>query len=99
MNCGAAEARNRGIEIARGKYLCFVDADDYIESGFLRHFYDAFQADDCDFVRRHGTSTLPADIRTCANPLTDLQLLCNNSSNWIRSPEICFCSVGENETG
>ena len=50
-NCGAAEARNRGIEIARGKYLCFVDADDYIEPDFLRHFYDAFQADDCDFVK------------------------------------------------
>ena len=51
VNCGAAEARNRGIEIARGKYLCFVDADDYIETGFLQHFYDAFQADDCDFVK------------------------------------------------
>ena len=51
VNLGAAEARNRGIEIARGKYLCFEDADDYIESGFLRHFYDALQADDCDFVK------------------------------------------------
>ena len=51
VNCGAAEARNRGIDIARGNYLCFVDADDYIEPDFLRHFYDAFQADDCDFVK------------------------------------------------
>ena len=50
-NCGAAEARNRGIEIAKGKFLYFVDADDFIESGLLQRFYDAFQTDDCDFVK------------------------------------------------
>ena len=51
VNCGAATARNRGIVVARGRYLCFVDADDYIEPDFLRHFYDAVQADDYDFVK------------------------------------------------
>lgn len=51
VNRGASEARNRGIDIAAGKYLCFVDADDYIDPGFLRQFYNAFQAGDCDFVK------------------------------------------------
>lgn len=51
VNRGAAETRNRGIDIARGKCLCFVDADDYIDPGFLRHFYDALQADGCDFIK------------------------------------------------
>lgn len=50
-NCGAAVARNRGIEAAKGNYLCFVDADDYIDPDFLQQFYNALQEDAFDLVK------------------------------------------------
>ena len=51
INCGAAGTRNQGIKAAKGRYLCFVDADDYIEPDFLTRFFDALQEDDYDFVK------------------------------------------------
>lgn len=51
INCGAAEARNRGIAIAKGNYLCFVDADDTIEPDYLKVFYDVLQEEEYDFIK------------------------------------------------
>lgn len=34
-NNGASSARNRGIEIAKGGWITFIDADDYVEKNYL----------------------------------------------------------------
>lgn len=34
-NRGVSSARNYGIEMSKGTYLCFVDADDYIDSNYI----------------------------------------------------------------
>ena len=39
-NSGAAQARNFGIEKARGKYIGFVDSDDYIEKDMYELLYN-----------------------------------------------------------
>lgn len=40
-NLGVSSARNAGIDLAKGVFLCFVDGDDIIAPTFLEDLYDA----------------------------------------------------------
>lgn len=48
QNCGAAEARNFGLEKAKGKYIQFVDADDVFSENMLEEMYNAISEANAD---------------------------------------------------
>ena len=49
-NGGLSSARNAGLEQAKGTYVCFVDADDYISEDYLQKLYTRAAATDADMV-------------------------------------------------
>ncbi len=48
---GVSAARNLGLRAATGRFVTFLDADDWFAGGYLAHMVDVLEELDVDFVR------------------------------------------------
>jgi glycosyltransferase involved in cell wall biosynthesis len=90
-NGGLATARNTGLDVAQGRYLTFLDGDDWLGPGYLTKLVESIERHDVDFVRTDhvevtGTSRLlqrapegrrntPLDPRTSILPVDDTTMV------------------------
>jgi len=49
-NMGLSGARNAGIEQSNGRYLMFVDSDDYVESEYVERLYQSIKTHQADIA-------------------------------------------------
>lgn len=49
-NTGVSDTRNYGIKRSNGKYICFVDSDDYLEENYVSLMVKTIEKDNTDLV-------------------------------------------------
>ena len=77
-NGGLSSARNFGLEMATGKYISFIDSDDYVEKDFLMELYN-------NLIENESDISVCYFYRVYENK-TDLNKVQNGFYNLVRFP-------------
>lgn len=81
--------RNRGIELACGKFIAFLDADDLYSEGMLNTFLRVFENYDCDAILHNyclSQTELASDVEISSDNLQNLTYDPNSSSMDFSAP-------------
>lgn len=80
-NQGLSGARNTGIPLAKGKYIQFIDSDDYLQPNVLGKLLDQIERDDLDVLRYNYQNV---------NERYEVFLPCKNPKQFVSySEEVC----------
>lgn len=77
-NKGLSCARNVGLDSARGRYICFVDSDDYLHPNALEIMYTIIQEKQTDVVSMlpmKTTEMYPVSFPVFKNPFSKVQII------------------------
>lgn len=70
-NIGQGRTRERGIVVARGQYIMFVDSDDYISNDYVETYLNAAEKDHLDIVVAGHTRDVDGALHVVPAPHDD----------------------------
>ncbi|MCM1264352.1 MAG: glycosyltransferase, partial [Butyrivibrio sp.] len=74
-NAGPGVARNAGLDVMAGEYLCFVDSDDYIADDMYETLLKAIRQTDSDIACCSYMRVIDGKVTAAEKPVTDAVIL------------------------
>lgn len=97
QNAGPAAARNKGVELAHGRYCAYLDADDYWEQGFIEKTVsfldDQFDCVAVNVAQRHLTISGSSVAPLCYAQYSASFILDDFFLFWADNMHVCTGSV------
>ena len=73
-NRGAGYTKNKALGLCKGKYICFVDSDDWILDGSLKQVYELAEETQCDDVFYESISVYEDENEEIINDNVDVKI-------------------------
>lgn len=93
-NAGVSSARNHGIEVAKGDYICFVDADDYVSPLYLEQLVRPVLQDEKIDLVLQGRIKCEKNAQAIVSPTHEGVYFLSKDSDFFEEVNLLrFCAV------